>query len=87
MQPILITKDLWELVIEGYVFSYDEEYKALDVDGRKRLKELISKDNEALSLIGNSIDVLIFPRINAAKSSKQAWDIVKNTYEGVIVAK
>jgi hypothetical protein len=30
MQPIFITKDLWEFVIEGYGYLFDEEYKALD---------------------------------------------------------
>jgi hypothetical protein len=34
MQPIFITEYLWELVIEGYDFPSNEEYNALDVNGK-----------------------------------------------------
>jgi hypothetical protein len=29
MQPIFITKDLWELVIDGYAMPFVDEFKAL----------------------------------------------------------
>jgi hypothetical protein len=87
MQPIFISKDLWELVIDGYVMPSDEEYKALDATKKQNLKELIKRDNEALSLLGSAVDESIFPRISAAQSSKQAWTILKNTYEGAAVTK
>ena len=64
-----------------------EEFKAFNDDEKKSLKELIKKDNEALSLIGSAVEESIFPRIGVVKSSKQAWDILKNTYEGMVVAK
>jgi hypothetical protein len=67
MQPIFISKDLWDIVTYGYEFPSDEDYKALDVVGKKYLKELIKKDNEALSLIGSAVDESIFPRISACK--------------------
>jgi hypothetical protein len=57
-------------------------------DVRKRyLKELIKKDNKSIYLIGITIQESIFPRINTTKSSKQAWNILNNTYEGLAVAK
>ena len=87
MQPIFITKDLWELVIDGYTMPSNDEFKTLGDDGNKFLKEIIKKDNEALSLIGSVIEDSIFTRIYVAESFKQAWDILKNTYEGVVVAK
>jgi hypothetical protein len=87
MKPIFISKDLWELVINGYEFPFDENDKVLDAIGKQYLKELLKKDNEALSLIGSVVDGSIFPRNSAAKSSKQACNILKDTYEGVIVAK
>jgi hypothetical protein len=31
MQPIFITKDLWELVIDGYIISFVDEFKSLSV--------------------------------------------------------
>jgi hypothetical protein len=87
MQPIFITKYLWELVINGYAMPFADEFKALSDDDKKSLKELIKKDNEALSLIGSAIEESIFLRISVLESSKQAWDILKNTYECVVVAK
>jgi hypothetical protein len=60
MQPIFITKDLWELVIDGYVMPSTDEFKALSDDDKKSLKELIKKDNEALSLIGVQLKNLYF---------------------------
>jgi hypothetical protein len=74
MQDIFITKDLWELVTKGYDYPSNEEYKALDTNGKLSLKELVEKDedNEALSLIGSAVDEPMFPRINAAKSCKEA---------------
>jgi hypothetical protein len=59
----------------------------LDVVGHKYLKELIKKDNETLSLTGSAVDESIFPRVSATKSSKQAWNILKNTYDCATVAK
>jgi len=87
MQPIFITKDLWELVTDGYTMPSPDEFKALSDDEKKSLKELIKNDNEALSLIGNALEESIFPRTSGAISSKETWDIVKNTFEGVAVAK
>ena len=87
MQPIFITKDLWELVTDGYTMPLPDEFKELSDDEKKDLKELIKKDNETLSLIGSAFEESIFPRISGAISSKEAWDILKNTYEGVVVAK
>ena len=75
MQPIFITKGLWEIVIDGYIMPSADEFKTLNDDDKKALKEIIKKDNESLSLIGSSIEESIFTRINAAESSKQAWDI------------
>jgi hypothetical protein len=87
MQPIFITKYLWEIVIDGYTMPFTEEFKTLSDNDNKCLREIIKKYNEALSLIGSSIEESIFTRIIAAKSSKKAWDILNNTYEGVVVAK
>jgi uncharacterized protein YjgD (DUF1641 family) len=87
MKPIFISKDLWEFIIDGYVMPSNEEYKALGATEKKNLKELIKKDNEALCLLGNTVDESIFPRIDATKYSKQAWTIFKNTDEGEVIAK
>ena len=35
MQPIFTTKDLWELVIDGYTVPYDDEFETLSDDDKK----------------------------------------------------
>jgi len=61
MQPIFISKDILELVIDGYDMPYDDEHQALDTNDKQKLKETIKKDNEALCLIGIVVDDSIFP--------------------------
>ena len=56
MQPIFIIKDLSELVTSGCDMPFADEFKSLIVDDKKSLKELIKKDNEALSLIGSAVE-------------------------------
>jgi hypothetical protein len=62
-------------------------WKVSNNDDKKYLKEIIKKDNQALSLIGSAVEEYIFTRINVAKSSKKAYDILKSTYEGEVVVK
>jgi hypothetical protein len=59
----------------------------LHANGNKSLKELIKKDNEALSLIGSAIDESNISKNECHESSKEAWDILKNTYEGATTTK
>ena len=66
MQPIFITKDLWELVIDGYTMLSADEFKTLSDVYKKTLKKIIKKDNEALSLIGSVVEESIFTIINVA---------------------
>ena len=87
MEPIFITKYLWEIIIDGYTMPSLDEFKALSDDEKKYLKEIIKEYNETLSLIGSTFEESIFPRISGAISSKEAWDILKTIYEGVFVAK
>lgn len=61
IQPVFITKDLWETVTDGYTMPSPNKFKALRDDGKKYLKELLKKDNEALSLIGSLVEEFIFP--------------------------
>ena len=81
MQPIFITKDLQNLVTRIYGFPSNQEYKVLDDNEKQYLKEIIQKYNEALSLINSAFDEPTFSRIYVTKSSKQAFIILKNTYE------
>jgi hypothetical protein len=75
MQHIFITKYLWELVIDGYIMPFVDEFKTLSDNDKKALKEIIKKYKKSLSLIGSAIEESIFTRINVAESSKKASDI------------
>ena len=45
---------------------YNKEYNVLDASWNESLKELIDKNNEALSLIGSAVYESIYPRISVA---------------------
>ncbi len=66
---------------------FPHKFKALRDNDRKSPKEIIKRDNEAISLIGSAIEESIFAITTGLVSSKQEWDILKNTYEGVVVTK
>ncbi|TXG64214.1 hypothetical protein EZV62_011208 [Acer yangbiense] len=73
MKTLFISQDLWEYVAEGYA----TKGVAVDV-----LKDVKKKDAKALFFIQQSVAESIFPRISAATKSKEAWDALKNGYQG-----
>ncbi|KAK0596432.1 hypothetical protein LWI29_015641 [Acer saccharum] len=73
MKTLFISQDLWEYVEEGYA----TEGVAADV-----LKDVKKKDAKALFFIQQAVAESIFPRISAATKSKEAWDALKNGYQG-----
>ncbi|TXG54312.1 hypothetical protein EZV62_019568 [Acer yangbiense] len=57
--------------------GYATEGVAADV-----LKDVKKKDAKALFFIQQAVAESIFPRISAATKSKEAWDALKNGYQG-----
>ncbi|KAL4325828.1 hypothetical protein GQ457_11G029810 [Hibiscus cannabinus] len=74
MKTLFISQDLWELVEKGY----SEEGVAVEA-----LRDYKKKDAKALFLIQQAVDDAIFSsRISAATKAKEAWDALKNGYQG-----
>ncbi|GMP42786.1 hypothetical protein CsSME_00012403 [Camellia sinensis var. sinensis] len=91
MRTFFISEDLWDLVENSYESSQSqEEYSAWSEARKEKLKEHKMKDAKALYYIQQAITKTIFPRIMAATKSKEAWEILKNEFQGsekAIVAK
>ncbi|KAL0345415.1 UNVERIFIED_CONTAM: hypothetical protein Sradi_4372800 [Sesamum radiatum] len=74
MKTLFISQDLWELVERGY----GDEGATDDT-----LKELRKKDAKALFFIQQAVDDAVFSsRISAATRAKEAWDALRNGYQG-----
>ncbi|XP_039123353.1 uncharacterized protein LOC120259967 [Dioscorea cayenensis subsp. rotundata] len=72
MKTVFRSQELWELVEKG-VPEGEEEAKA---------RETKKKDAKALCLIQQAIDGPILDRIEEAETAHDAWEIVKNVYQG-----
>ncbi|XP_077242627.1 uncharacterized protein LOC143883158 [Tasmannia lanceolata] len=71
--------ELRELVESGYEnFAKEERLTAAQ---KNELKESKKKDARALFLIQQAMDEPIFPRIMAAATSKEAWDLLQEEYQ------
>jgi hypothetical protein len=73
MRTILLSQDLWD-----YVATRNNE-----ADGdRVRLHDNRKKDACALSMIQSVVHDEIFSCIEGATTSRQAWTLLQNEYEG-----
>ena len=78
MCTLFVSYDLWDFVENGFQNQIDDpEYTTrLSVAQRNELKEKQTKDAKALFLIQQSLDEAIFPRVMAAVTSKESWDLL-----------
>lgn len=72
MRTMFISQELWELVETGYDDSDDE----------KKLKDNRKRDAKALFFLQQAVSEEIFSGISAAKTSKEAWQILKTEFQG-----
>ena len=79
MKMVLIGKDLWEIVTGGEVLAGGATNQAIN-SFRKR-------DNKALSIICLAIEADLKIYVRSAKSSKEAWDALENTFEEKTLSK
>ncbi|KAK8934594.1 hypothetical protein KSP39_PZI014788 [Platanthera zijinensis] len=78
METLLISQDLWDIVNDGVPSTG----KAIDGAAPKPKKEDKMKDALALHLLQQGVSTTIYPRIMGSKSSKEAWERLKNEYKG-----
>ncbi|KAK4258396.1 hypothetical protein QN277_007851 [Acacia crassicarpa] len=88
MKTLLGSQDIWDLVEDGYTEPANAAAEAALTDAqRKTLKESRKKDKKALFLIFQGVDESTFEKISDAKTSKNAWEILQKSCEGVDKAK
>ncbi|XP_037492803.1 uncharacterized protein LOC105643764 [Jatropha curcas] len=75
MRTMFISQELWELVENGYEDPDDEQ-------NEQKLRENKKKDAKALFFLQQAVSDEIFSHISAAATSKEAWQILKNEFQG-----
>ncbi|GMP27501.1 hypothetical protein CsSME_00003463 [Camellia sinensis var. sinensis] len=82
MKILFASNDLWDLVKNGYEdFAEQERVSAAQ---RNELKEKQKNDAKALFMIQQGLEDTIFPRIMAATTSKEAWDLLQEEYQDTL---
>nr|XP_009763554.1 PREDICTED: uncharacterized protein LOC104215436 [Nicotiana sylvestris] len=81
MKVILGSQDVWEIVDRGYVKPDNEE--ALPQNEKDVLAKTRKKDQQALPLIHQCLDDAMFEKVADATTSKEAWEILQNSLQGV----
>ncbi|KAF7814435.1 putative RNA-directed DNA polymerase [Senna tora] len=82
MKTIFISQDLWGAIEEAFQEATPEEQSTWAAGRLKEYKQTMQKDAKALSLIQQGVSNAIFPRIMNAKTTKEAWEILKGQYKG-----
>ena len=83
MKTLFISHDLWDLVEDGYeAGATQEEIASWSAAKQNDFKNNKKKDARALLFIQQGVSKAIFPRIMGAKTSKEAWDLLRNQFQG-----
>ncbi|KAK3020737.1 hypothetical protein RJ639_046021 [Escallonia herrerae] len=80
MKTIFKSLGLWESVVEG--FTEPNTIEGMTKNQKKKLDEKRQKDASALSLIQRNVTDPIFPRIMRVESAKEAWETLRNEFQG-----
>ncbi|KAK2966032.1 hypothetical protein RJ640_012291 [Escallonia rubra] len=80
MRTLFVSQDVWELVENGY--EDPDDISTLTLAQQEKLRENKKEDAKALYFIQVAVSTSIFPRIIGANRSKEAWDTLKNEFQG-----
>ncbi|XP_019238530.1 PREDICTED: uncharacterized protein LOC109218606 [Nicotiana attenuata] len=75
------SQDVWEIVDRGYAKPDNE--KALPQNEKDVLAKTRKKDQQALTLIHQCLDDAMFEKVADATTSKEAWEVLQNSPQGV----
>ncbi|XP_057779602.1 uncharacterized protein LOC130998187 [Salvia miltiorrhiza] len=79
MKTCLESHDLWDVIEEGITMPGEDIDKTSSSEVRKKLKQQNAK---ALYLLQQSVSDSIMARIIRATTAKEAWDILKEEFQG-----
>ncbi|XP_026420250.1 uncharacterized protein LOC113316247 [Papaver somniferum] len=79
MKTYFLSQELWDVVESGVTIT---ETATMNVEQQKKLKNMKLNDHKALYTIQMAVDDIIFPRIMGATKAKEAWDLLKNEFQG-----
>ncbi|CAL1388275.1 unnamed protein product [Linum trigynum] len=84
MQPIFISQDMWDIVQDGYESPQedDEDSKKRSDKKTKEYKENAKQNASALRIIQQAVSKSIYPRIYGIKKAKEAWDVLREQFQG-----
>ncbi|XP_058732707.1 uncharacterized protein LOC131604272 [Vicia villosa] len=80
METYFSSQDLWDIVEEGFTVPADTS--TLNATQEKELKKNKQKNSKALFTLQQAVTDAIFPRIMGAKSAKDAWNTLKEEFQG-----
>ncbi|KAH0705787.1 hypothetical protein KY285_010318 [Solanum tuberosum] len=81
MKVILGSQDVWDIIDKGYTKPANEE--TLSSNEKEVLLKTKKKDKHALTLIHQCLDDGMFEKVADATTSKEAWEILLNSLQGV----